>query len=45
MKDENTTKITGRVVYEAKDQKAKKTGIYCYVGLLITITIASILRK
>ncbi|MCG2719056.1 MAG: lamin tail domain-containing protein [Nanoarchaeota archaeon] len=42
---ENTTRITGSIVYESKDQKAKKTGIYFYVGLLAMITIASILRK
>jgi hypothetical protein len=42
---ENTTRVTGSVIYESKDQKAKSTGIYFYAGALALITIASILRK
>ena len=41
----NTTKITGNVIYESKDQKVKKTGMYFYTGVLAIITIASIIRK
>lgn len=43
--EENTTRITGSIIYESKDQKAKKTGIYFYAGVLAMITIASIIRK
>jgi len=42
---ENMTRITGSVIYESKDQKAKSTGIYFYSGALALITIAFILRK
>ncbi len=42
---ENTTRITGSVIYESKDQKAKSTGIYFYAGALALITIAFILKK
>jgi len=42
---ENQTKITGSVIYESKDQKAKSLGIYFYAGVLALITIAFILRK
>lgn len=42
---ENTTKITGSVIYESKDQKAKKLGIYFYAGVLAMITIASVIKK
>ncbi len=41
----NTTKITGSVIYESKDQKAKSLEIYFYAAVLAMITIASILRK
>lgn len=42
---ENTTRVTGSVIYESKDQKAKKSGIYFYAGALALITIAFILKK
>ena len=42
---ENITKITGNTVYESKNQKVKKIGIYFYIGVLMIITIASIIKK
>lgn len=42
---ENTTKITGSAIYESKDQKAKKLGVYFYTGVLALITIALVIRK
>ncbi len=41
----NTTRITATTIYESKDQKAKKVGVYMYITILIILTIAIILKK
>lgn len=45
LNQKNITKLTGSIVYESKDQKTKRTGIYIFTGVLAMITIAFIIRK
>lgn len=42
---ENPTEITGNIIYESQDMKAKRSGIYFFCGVLALITISIVLKN